>query len=406
MTTGTNPDPATLLRRRAAEVLEVSEDATAAEARRAFFRHYREQDFAPPSALRHACGVLTGQPIPAAVEAEWRREDEDGLRDEVEAFAAAFFTFAVAQRRERWEALLARCTDTPPLAARLQALQVGLDLDVERLPLGQPFHGELARQVLDTFALPALAQAAARQAFLRRIADPAAAASQRAWEKAARYLLAEWPALAGLDTELLQQVARLRARLKHLGKRASQRHGQGAIAPKAEPAPWTTLINVGFVILIGLVAAAIRSSGILDTPSAPKRPSSVSSPPFNVNQVSVFEQLKTRALTDPNPGSRWPLSGIEGMPSMADLLDPLKYDVQVHGAGGARIVCFTPRPDVTLAGPYLPDTTGGPPLRCGEATLRLMGMSQEQLDLLAVRAAAEERRTRPLKSSTAEKPLR
>ena len=131
MTTGISPDvpPAC---RWAAEMLGVPEDAAGAEARGAYFRKLRENDFASPGSLHHALRLLEGQKEPAELNEEWLLEEEGRLHAEIESFAEEFFNLTAKQRRERWEALLCRCESAPALAARLQNLKIAGLLDGKR----------------------------------------------------------------------------------------------------------------------------------------------------------------------------------------------------------------------------------------------------------------------------------
>lgn len=63
-----------------------------------------------------------------------------------------------------------------------------------------------------------MAQAVSRQAFLRQIEESSTVQDQRSWERSARFLQAEWPVLAALDQELVQDIAKLRSRLKRRSK--------------------------------------------------------------------------------------------------------------------------------------------------------------------------------------------
>ena len=202
-------------------MLGVPENAPSAEARRTYFKKVRENDFLAPRSLHHALRVLEGKKQPAESDEEWLLEEENRLRAEIDLFAAGFFSLPASQRLERWNALLSRCKIASPLTARLQTLKAGLEVEVKSLP---SFQGRLAEQLLQSFPLPPLAQTASRQAFLRQIEDASAFADRSSWEKAARYLRAEWPALADLDRESVQHIAKLRSRLKR--KKTMHQRGQ------------------------------------------------------------------------------------------------------------------------------------------------------------------------------------
>jgi hypothetical protein len=370
MTTGTNPDVNPVARRWAARHLKVPENASRAETRRAYLKKLRDGDFLPPSAVRHAFRILDGKNGAAQGDEEWLVEEEGRLRAAVESFAAEFFTLSATERREHWQALLFRCETVPPLTARLRALEAGLDLETEGLPSGQSQQGLLAEQLLHSFPLAPMAQAASRQAFLREIEEPSAA-DHRLWEKAAKYLLAEWPALAALDYELIQHVAKLRSRLKR--KRTmhqrSQRQPPAPVAGGKKGNPWWLLL-----IVFGMVSGLVRSLTTSNNSTPSVTPSPIYSPESSLHSV-----LSQQPLID-------------------ELFDPSKFDVEIEGPipgftpriegqAPSRILRFTPRPSSTITGPNGPQANNGQPLYYGEAILRLRGVSQEQMNTLFVRAA-------------------
>ncbi len=369
MTTGTSPDINPVARRWAAGLLGVPETATGGEARRAYFKKLRESDFLPAPALGHAFRILDGKTGPVEPKEEWLLEIESRLRAEIESFAAEFFALPVAQRRERWDALLSRCESVSPLLARLQALKAGLDVEIRNRPLGQSHQGSLAEQLLQSFPMPPLAQAASRQAFLRQI-EESTAADRLLWGNAARYLLAEWPALAVLDQDLVRQIVKLRIRLKRLSKlhKRSQQQRQAPVAGGKKRTPWPWLMILPGVVL--MIARALTPSNNTSLSVAPLPSYSLQSSP-----QSVLSQ----------------------QPLLGDLFDPTKYDVEIEGPtpgfkpliegqAPSRILRFTPRPGTMIAGPNGPKANNGQPLYYGEAVLRLMGVTQDQMNLLFVRA--------------------
>jgi hypothetical protein len=366
MTTGINPDVGPIARRWATRLLGVDENASRAEARRAYFKMLRKSDFLPPRSLPHALRILDGKRGPAELDEEWLLAEEGRLRADVESFAAEFFTLPATQRRERWDALFSRCETVSPLTARLQALKAGLDVEVKSLP---SFHGLLAEQLLQSFPLAPLAQAASRQAFLREIEEPSAG-DHASWEKAARYLLAEWPALASLDREFVQHVAKLRSRVKR--KRSMQQRNQRQreamhlrsmrqrLAPvaagKKRSAWWVLAISVS---MLGMVIRGITSYHS----SPPVAPSPSYSPDSSVRSVLTQQ------------------------PPIDDLLDPSKYDIEILGQAPSRILHFTPRPHPTTTGPNGSQPNNHQLLVYEESYFRLMGVSQEQINVLVSRAA-------------------
>ncbi len=391
MTTGTNPDAIPARRRWAAELLEVPEVASPAEARRAYLGKLRECAFLPPRSWRQALRVLEGGSAPAEPDEEWLTEEEARLRAEVETFAEEFFAVPVAQRRERWEALLCRCENMLPLVVRLQALKAGLEVETQGLPLDQSPGGRLVEQLLQTFPLPPLARAASRQAFLRRV-EGAEVDSHKLWEKAARYLRAEWPALAALDEELVRHVAELRSRLKQRGKMhyRSQQHRQAAAAAGSKNGNRWWVVLVVISVTSGLLRGFINSNNSSPPRAAWPGPSA----PRDSAGLGDIEHLPWRMVTDPKTG----VGSVKlNLPPLQELLDPAKYDIEVQGAG-SRVFRFTPRLDPTARGSKGLPANNGQPVLVGEATLRLLGVSKEQIDALGSRAAERKPRDHVLKT--------
>jgi hypothetical protein len=357
----------------------VPEDASPAEARRAYLGKLRESAFLPPRSWQQAVRVLDGKPAPAEPDEEWLAEEEARLRAEVDSFAEEFFTLPVDQRRERWEGLLSRCQNLPPLVVRLQALKAGLVVEKEGLPEDGSPTGLLADHLLQSFPLPPLSRAASRQEFLRRL-EESSADSRKLWEKAARYLRAEWPAVAALDEELVRYVAQLSSRLKwrrKMHRRSEGNRQAGTAAGSQKPSRWW--------IVVGMVVAAIlRGVSSSDKPSPNPAPWPLYSGPKDGAGLKGLEHLRGRIATHPTipvPSRKF----FPDLPPVQELLDPSKYDLEVQDAGGSRTLRFTPRP--TTGGSKGPQANNGRPVFLGEATLRLLGVPKEQIDAACSRAA-------------------
>jgi hypothetical protein len=386
MMTGVNPEVAAAARRLAAGLLGVPENASSREARRAYFQKLRECDFLPPRSWQQALQVLEGNLIPAGPNAEWLFEQEGRLHAEVVVFAEAFFAFPVMVRRDRWEDLLSRCQGMLPLTARLQALKAGLEVENATLPVDSSPRGQLAGHLLQSFSLPPLARAASRQAFLRKIEEPSAAADRKAWERAARDCQAEWPAVAALDQELVQYLAKLRRRLGRRNKthQRSQRQRQTALAGNRQASPWWFLL-----IVVGVVSGILRSATSSNTPPTFRSPSpSYSLPPRDL-RLKEPENLRGRMVTDPETGAKSFQVVPFNVPPIQELLDPSRYDVTLLSPSGPRVLVFTLRTDSTPDGPGGPQANRGKPIFLGEATLRLIGASREQMDGLFSRATGK-----------------
>jgi hypothetical protein len=358
----------------------VPENASPAEARRAYFLKLRECDFLPPRSLYRALRVLDGSPGADEPNGEWLVEEEARLRADVESFAGEFFTVPVPQRRQRWEALLARSQGVAPLAARVEALKAGLDIQPPSLPTDPPFCGEAASQLLQSqllqsFPLSLLAQAGSRQTFLGRVETAPAGEEQRKWEKAASYLLAEWPALAALDRELVKQIAQLRSRLKRRRTAYGRSHAEPQKAPVGggdNRYPWWLLWL--FLVPLGGLMRGVKTSN--DRP-LPQVPSFNYTAPRDGNSIRDLEALRADLGLDPKTGAPMPLIS-RNSPPFQELLDPSRYDVTLANVTGTRILRFTPRPGS--------QGNNGQSLYYGETALILWGLSREEMTALFSRA--------------------
>lgn len=216
----------------AAREVGLPPDATPDEVRAALLCEVTREGFAPPPARQRAWQVLcapTGSPPPCPPEA--LVAEEGRLRDEIDDFAASFFTTPVGARRQRWRELSALAAFSPPLAARLAALEPGLDLDVRPGGIGNPRTEQLASHVAGLFVLAPAARAAQRQAVLRGMQGDIVG-----WEEAARQLQATLPALAELEPTLLSSILGWRGQQQRLAKLREAR-GQAGRRPAARPAP-------------------------------------------------------------------------------------------------------------------------------------------------------------------------
>ena len=374
MTTGTNPKASGGVQQRAAEILGVDASASSREARRAYFRKIRECDFLPPRALQHALGIIEGRPGPADLIEQWLREDESRLHDDLEAFAEKFFALPAAQRRARWEELTSVCKlVSPHLTARLQGLKAGLEVDPRHFANDPSPHGRLADHMLQAFPLRPLARAASRQAFLRHI-EECSDSNHKSWERAARYLLEEWPALAALDRELVQDVAQLRRRLRLRRKMHRLNHSRRATAPASRGSWWLVLALSGTV-------AILRALTGLHHSSSSQPPSSSYSAPFDrrdPNNLPIGHTAADQLASWRQLGARSPY----------ELLDSSKFDVAIVQPRSARLLSFKPRPGSAMSARDDPPVNWTQPFVVGEVTLRLWGISAEQIDALFLRATA------------------
>jgi hypothetical protein len=197
MTTGRNaaaPD----LKRWAADQLGLEPEAPPAEAGAALLRRLPAVGFVPPPAWQEALHLLRDGTPPGGLAL---LGVEDRLRREVDDFAVEFFTLPVAERRQCWQGLAARCAFSPPLTARLRALEPGLRADAGKPIDGNPRLVRLAGQVRELFVLGPAARAVQRQALLRDLDGDLAE-----WVAVAGELRTRHGAVADLEPELIAQI--------------------------------------------------------------------------------------------------------------------------------------------------------------------------------------------------------
>jgi hypothetical protein len=289
------PDPASW----AARQVGLSPDAAADEVRGSLLREVTRDGFVPPPERQAAWQALLappGSPPPELLLAEEAR-----LRGEVDDFAADFFATPVAARQERWQALSAQCASSPPLAARLAALQSALGLELRPDDIGNPRTAQLASHVAGLFVLAPAARAAQRQAVVRSMQADIAG-----WEEIARQLQAVAPAVAALEPTLLSSILGWRTQQQRLtraraGREPSSRPSPRALARSAKappPAPaskssGSRAVGWGAIVLVGL---AIRvCAGIGSHTSSPPEV-----PQFHPEQFQAPQQIDPRVFDDLN----------------------------------------------------------------------------------------------------------
>jgi hypothetical protein len=268
MTAGLPDTPPADPRLWAADHLGLDPDTPPREARAAFLRALPESDFVPPETWHEAVRVLSRSGAAGPPGAQALADFEEWLRDAVEEFAADFFRLPAAARRQRWQELVRRCTWSPPLSARLWALEPGLDIDRTRQVTGHPRAASLANHVYDLFVL----RPADRATRGRAVVD-VMRGEMAEWEAAARHLQDKYPAVAALEPGLVGRLAHWSLR-RQRAARKRQRQSPVACAPTPAPAPskgggggW------GLAgILIGIVIALVRIVSEANKTPSPKYP--------------------------------------------------------------------------------------------------------------------------------------
>jgi hypothetical protein len=261
----------------------MSPDATRAELRAALLRDVTRCGFVPSPVRQAAWQALCG--VRSAFPPDVLLAEEAALRDEVDDFATSFFATPVDLRCQRWRALSARCAWSPPLVARLAALEPGLRLDIRPGDIRSPLTAQLASHVAGLFVLGPSARAAQRQAVLRAMRPDIAG-----WEEAGKQLRAMAPALVALEPTLLASLLAWRGQQQRL---AQVRQARPPVTPRPErrPAPRPAApaaSGSGGVRAIGGVAAVvtffiIRACTSFGSISAP-RPDPPPPPQFEIQR--------------------------------------------------------------------------------------------------------------------------
>jgi hypothetical protein len=290
------PDPASW----AARQVGISADAPPAEVRGALLREVTRCGFVPIPERHAAWQALftpSGTPTPEMLLAEEAR-----LRGEVDDFAAGFFATPVASRQHRWQALSAQCAFSPPLTARLAALQPALGLELRLGDIGTPRTAQLASHIAGLFVLAPAARAAQRQSVLRSMQPDIGG-----WEEVARQLQAVAPAVAALEPTLLTTILGWRAQQQRLAKARAGREPPSRPAPRAlaratKAAPrapaakgsgGSRAVGWGAVVLVGLAIRVCAGFGSNTTP-----PPDV--PQFHPEQFQAPQQIDPRVFDDVN----------------------------------------------------------------------------------------------------------
>jgi hypothetical protein len=287
MTTGTLPESEMQrLKRWAAEQLDLPRDVSASEARAAFLARLRDEDMMPPLRWQQAHRALAGHTSPA-VTAQVLAEEEDRLRDEVESFAVEFFRLEVGPRELRWRELRQQCAFSPPLTARLHALEPGL-----RVVPGQihdnPALGELENHLCELFVLRPHERAVRRQQLIFQSAPGV----RSRLAQAALSLSKAQPHLAALEPTLIHQLTTWNARAAKRGSNRSKRQRQtAAIVSGGGSSGGNTWGSYWWVAIIALI--------IIRALSSTSSTSRTYVPPRNTFLPPTFPRVDFRPVTFP-----------------------------------------------------------------------------------------------------------
>jgi hypothetical protein len=229
---------------RAAARLGVAPGTDAAGVRAAFLGRLEEVEFVPPPDMLRAFETLGGRALPGG-ESTTRTGDsfaeESRVREELETLAADFFSYPVAERRRRWEALAEPCRPFPALAVRLRSLGAGLNLEPGELQDPDLLVVRLAGYLGELFVLSPPSRAVYRHELLARLKTDIPR-----WEAAAQALKQRHPAFAELEPVLLGRLAGWSARQKQRMKARKR------VKVTAAASDWQRYSWIIFVVIAAL----------------------------------------------------------------------------------------------------------------------------------------------------------
>jgi hypothetical protein len=266
---GPGEKPRTSLERFAAEQIGFDDPENSAETIAGLFRKLRDDDFLPDPLAHDAILALAGRPLPLKLDSMLFREGshikECELHAKVEQFAAEFFTIPVAQRVDRWKALVEICSSRGRLLERLDGLKSGLTLDVKQIDDPSPLVKRLLDDILALFPMRPSAKAAEARARIERfLTDPKGDDTDRS--KALKQLRKRHPEMVALAEGYLTQIARPRRPTRLTGSLA----GVKARPAVQHPSPDSGNTRAFVTIAVVLVATVSRLLTSHSTPSTPR----------------------------------------------------------------------------------------------------------------------------------------
>jgi hypothetical protein len=219
MTNGISPDlnDAALVQW-ATRQLGLDETASETAVRAAVRARLAQDDFLPALRRQQAVQLLCRADRPKVLPPLALDDEEQRLREEIDEFVQRFFQLGSAERRRQWRALQRQCQLFPPLAARLGALEAGLDAPgTDALPV-EPEARELAEQLQSLFTARPAVRPGLRRSLLKKL-EP----EMDRWMAAAWDFRAKYPPLVALDARFLEQLANWKQRKKQQARGRRQR---------------------------------------------------------------------------------------------------------------------------------------------------------------------------------------
>lgn len=219
MTNGISPDPNdAALVQWATRQLGLDETASETAMRAVVRARLAQDDFLPALRRQQAVQLLCRADRPKVLPPLALDDEEQRLREEIDEFVQRFFQLGSAERRRQWRALQRQCQLFPPLAARLGALEAGLDAPgTDALPT-EPDARELAEQLQSLFTARPAVRPGLRRSLLKKL-EP----EMDRWMAAAWDFRAKHPPLVALDARFVEQLANWKQRKKQQARGRKQR---------------------------------------------------------------------------------------------------------------------------------------------------------------------------------------
>ncbi len=190
-------------RQPAAELLGVPADTSAEAARQTFLQRLERVDFVPPPAWCAGLSGLDERAQAGGFRCANSAESDSAttpLRAELKTFCGEYWNLSPEQRAEKHADLSERCDGDPFVRRHLRHLQNGLDIEAREFFGFTGLQANIAALIQETFPLPAVQRADARNARLTELrgVDEWRAEANSFWRRESR--------LAALDPDLFNRL--------------------------------------------------------------------------------------------------------------------------------------------------------------------------------------------------------